>query len=482
MNKSFGQLQVGLSKISITPQIETIDTTNSGTFETNEGYYFNDLNGNGKHDKYWLAGFPWVREANAVNDSLWARAIVWDNGNKRVCLVTLDIIAIFYEDVKSIRELAVESELNIDHIIIAATHTHSAPDLLGMNGPQKNISGINKDYLSFVKHQTICSIKEACDNLKPSVMKVSQIHIDNPDLIIDNRPPYIFDSTLNIIQICDPLDENPIGMFMNWGNHPHCFGDDSITSDFYHYWREGVETGIVYNEKVRKEGVGGIAICVNGAMGGHIVYGKKVYDPWLKKEFRNGSGKARAVGYRMADIVLDHIKDEDKWERIEDPSITVQSSVFGIEVQNYGFVKLEEMGILNKEDYYIDERPYVNTEIDILTIGPVWFLTIPGEIFPEIVNGGVESPEGGDYPGKPLETTPLRQLMKGKYNFIIGLANDQVGYIIPKTQWDNVPPYTYNLEKRPSHEEDASIGPDASSTIYFEIKKLIDDINFTLSK
>ena len=34
--------------------------------------------------------------------------------------------------------------------------------------------------------------------------------------------------------------------------------------------------------------------------------------------------------------------------------------------------------------------------------------------------------------------------MKGEYKFVFGLANDEIGYIIPKSEWDEVPPYLYN--------------------------------------
>jgi len=32
--------------------------------------------------------------------------------------------------------------------------------------------------------------------------------------------------------------------------------------------------------------------------------------------------------------------------------------------------------------------------------------------------------------------------MKGQMNMLLGLANDQIGYIIPKSQWDEKAPFT----------------------------------------
>ena len=108
----------------------------------------------------------------------------------------------------------------------------------------------------------------------------------------------------------------------------------------------------------------------------------------------------------------------------------------------------------------------------MLTIGPAWILTIPGEINPEIVNGGVEQPEGADYPGEIIESPPLRSLMRGKYNFVIGLANDEVGYIMPKTHWDTEAPFTYGREKA-FYGEVNSLGPETGPTLYKEAKEII---------
>ena len=54
---------------------------------------------------------------------------------------------------------------------------------------------------------------------------------------------------------------------------------------------------------------------------------------------------------------------------------------------------------------------------------------------------GVEQPDGGDFGVAPIETPGLRTLMRGKVNMVVGLANDEIGYIVPKSQWDVEPPF-----------------------------------------
>jgi hypothetical protein len=69
--------------------------------------------------------------------------------------------------------------------------------------------------------------------------------------------------------------------------------------------------------------------------------------------------------------------------------------------------------------------------------------TVPGEIYPELVNGGVTRYPGADFPDAPFEPT-LRAHLHSRYQFVFGLANDELGYIIPKDEWDNQAPWLHN--------------------------------------
>jgi hypothetical protein len=61
--------------------------------------------------------------------------------------------------------------------------------------------------------------------------------------------------------------------------------------------------------------------------------------------------------------------------------------------------------------------------------------------------------------------------MHGDTKFIFGLANDEIGYIIPKSEWDQEPPYLYGSEK-PPYGEINSVGPTAASTIHDALQEL----------
>ena len=51
-----------------------------------------------------------------------------------------------------------------------------------------------------------------------------------------------------------------------------------------------------------------------------------------------------------------------------------------------------------------------------------------------------------DYPNAPLEPT-VQELMPSDQWMLFGLANDEIGYIIPRRQWDQAPPFAYGRTK-----------------------------------
>lgn len=108
-----------------------------------------------------------------------------------------------------------------------------------------------------------------------------------------------------------------------------------------------------------------------------------------------------------------------------------------------------------------------------MTLGDASFACIPGEIYPEIVNGGIETPPGADYPVPAVEVPPLRALMPGRTKFILGLANDEIGYIIPRSEFDRDPPYLYHAKKAP-YGEINSVGPAAAGLIHAALREMCE--------
>ena len=87
---------------------------------------------------------------------------------------------------------------------------------------------------------------------------------------------------------------------------------------------------------------------------------------------------------------------------------------------------------------------------------------MPGEIYPELVLGGIQEPQdpAADFPGAPRER-PLRALLTSEYRMVLGLANDEIGYVIPRSQWDAKAPFAYGRTED-QYGEMNSVGPSAA--------------------
>jgi hypothetical protein len=157
----------------------------------------------------------------------------------------------------------------------------------------------------------------------------------------------------------------------------------------------------------------------------------------------NGVGKTRALGENLALHSLRSLAG-DGAKRMERPRLAVVARTIFAPIEGTYRIPIM-LGLIHPGWFGGTAR----TEINALRIGDLEILAIPGEIYPEIVDGGVESPDGADHPGPPLEVPPLRSRMRGGVNLVFNLANDEIGYIIPRTQWDTKPPYTYGQSRAP---------------------------------
>ncbi|MEN8247677.1 MAG: neutral/alkaline non-lysosomal ceramidase N-terminal domain-containing protein [Bacteroidota bacterium] len=471
-------LKVGFAALPITPNIEDTwnDVNNDAKYKEEDGDSYNDNNNNGKFDPYWIAGFSNKRAANGVHDDVWARAVVFDDDNTRLALVSIDAIGFMHDDVIDIREMIPE-ELNIDYTLVASTHTHESNDLMGIWGPGITETGVNAENMAYVKSQSVKAIKQAVGAMKPANLHIAQNLQDADILVEDSRDPQVKDPAIRLIKAVDAETEKTLGILSFWANHPETVWSKNllISSDFPHYFREYLEHGIYNGDSLVKEGVGAEALYFNGAIGGLMTTRKGVgiKDPFSDSVYYEPSfAKVDVQGKRLALIALESLENPDTI--INEASISLQAKTIDLQWDNETFGLAVIMGLLDRG---MSGYKKVRSEVAAFKIGPVSFIAVPGELYPEILNGGIENPDGADFKIDPIETPPLRSLMPGDYKFMIGLANDEIGYIIPKSQWDVEPPYTYGDTGDGPYGEENSFGPETAPTIYREIQALLAELN-----
>ncbi len=108
----------------------------------------------------YIAGDKQNRTFTAVHDSLYVKAVVINDGNSSLAIVTFDCIGLLYTDVQRIRaRTAAITRFPVDRIVVSSTHTHSGPDVVGIWGPDYQHSGVDTTYMNFIVNTAATQIK-----------------------------------------------------------------------------------------------------------------------------------------------------------------------------------------------------------------------------------------------------------------------------------------------------------------------------------
>ncbi|HKJ25830.1 MAG TPA: hypothetical protein VKB65_13470 [Myxococcota bacterium] len=470
-----GPIEAGFAALPITPEVPDRWTDRDGDARRGDDEPFEDGNGNGRFDPVWLAGFHPGRPAVDVHDDLWARAMVLGDGRHRVALVVLDAIGFYHDAIVDVRA-RVAPEARLDLVIVASTHTHQAPDLMGLWGPSPGRTGVDPDYLERVIDTAARAAGQAAAAARPATLHVARVARGPEALVEDSRKPRVLDPELRVIHARDAADR-PLGTLIAWANHPETTWDENlrVSSDFPHFVREAIEAEL-----------GGTAVYVNGAIGGLMTTRPRfaVEDPDTGEAlFEPTFRKARAQGVRLARLAAAGLRRAPGPEpsggeglgpiALREASLAVRARTIELPLANRGFVLATALGVIPRG---FPRWGVVRTEVSAFTLGPLSFLSVPGEIYPEIVNGGIESPEGADLPSAPVEVPPLRERMPGRFRFVLGLAGDALGYVIPRSEWDDEPPWLYG-SGRETYGEVVSVGPDTAPALHAALVGLLEELD-----
>lgn len=533
-------LRIGVAAVPITPCGINPDWTGPITASGVWGEEFTDRNGNGVWDQgepfvddlrsneldtgqngprnryngIFLSGFGSNRLATGCNDDIWARTVVIDDGDRKVALVSVDLIGYlthgtYYGFAKA--EALVPPSLGIDTFIYSSTHQHQGPDSMGLWGIQQFSDGKFPRYLEFVDRMIARSIELAAapENLRDATAVFAATtdptrHAELRGLQVRTgcRPPWFFDEELRALRFADAAGET-IATIINWSTHPESLEDRNtlVSSDFVHYIRSRVEAEL-----------GGTAVYFSGALGAAEIVGDTCVggaDPRHEdgsNEFDRrddiGVPRTQALGEIVGDVVAEIL------------SASEAAPVAGMrvyEVRYFGsgsnelFSFAMNVGILD-----LDPVAFAPTNCGPGTLGLcapivqyllelhdaqgapiVQMATAPGELFPELFYGA-EAHARTDCPvantGLPYEPS-IRDAMAAPHRWLIGLAPDHYGYIVPGYDF-RAPPslgseqadacagqeYFPGVPRRrvPSHyHESLAVGADIAATTTCESVRLL---------
>ncbi len=379
------------------------------------------------------------RKANKAHWPLHARCLVLDDGRSRIAIVVVDSCVIPQYLLDEAKDLAHRAtEIPIDRMLISATHTHSAPSVVGALG-----TGRDEAYARFLPGRIAEAIRLASSNVEPAKIgwKVTRdfehTHcrrwIRRPDKIGTDpfgrrtvrammhpgyqNPDYLgpagpVDPDLSLLSL-QSLTGKPIAVLANYSMH--YFGAPAVSSDYYGLFADKL-TRLIGAENADPPFVAMMSQGTSGDL--HWMdYGrpKKSLDiqayteavaevareAYKQIEYR----KHASIVMRERKIILPRrVPDEERlaWAKkilakMKNPTPRNKTEVYA------------------REQVLLAKRPTADVKLQALRIGEVGIAAIPCEVF------GVTGL-------KIKAQSPLRPTVN------IELANGYAGYIPPPEQ------------------------------------------------
>ena len=397
----------------------------------------------------YIAGYNSGWNIQGVLDYCEARAVWLDIGGEGVLLIGIDCVALDSGTVGKIRE-SLSDLPNCASVNVYSTHTHAGPDTLGLWGPT-GVNGKNDAYMNALIKAAEEAARDAAADKKPGTLHYGKVETKN--MYRDSRIPEVFDPYLYQVRFA-PADESAGLRLFFYGAHAESLrGDNKLLSrDFPGMLCDGVT----------KE-TGDRAIFCPGAIGGLIMTKAFVANTSVDAKKNLEITSTKLIEYALS------ITPES--ERELKPSMQFSREIFTVPLDNPAFQLYKFLGILNNKSVPAESATGygVESELSILMLDDLAVTLIPGELFPELALGG----KYGDANPDGVNPRPLCEIAKEHGMdelLIIGLANDELGYIVPPSDFllNKKAPYlerTIDYKGEDHYEETNSVGPACAQTI-----------------
>ena len=357
----------------------------------------------------YIAGYHAGREITGVLDLQRASAVWMDTGAGGVLLIGVDCVGLGIDTVNAIRTQLQGfcKQTGCVSVNVYATHTHAGVDTLGLWGPAA-MDGKNDAFMQSLIDAAVSAAKQAYDDRSEGVLYFGSAMPE--DLLYDSREPIEYDPNLYQLRFA-PLDGARNGIrLLSYSAHAESLrGANTLLSrDF---------AGAVVDSV--KQATGDDAMFLPGAIGG-LIMTRELTEPFDAVENM----------HKTAEILTDAVLSIRN-EQILTPALGISSVALKIPLDNTLFFYYKFLGILGNEvSRGKSATGYVlHSELGVLQLGEVTLCLMPGEIFPELVSG-----KGLDR----HDPMPLCEIAAdhGVQNLlIVGLCNDELGYIIPPSNY-----------------------------------------------
>jgi len=350
-----------------------------------------------------------TRPVKEKRGELTARALVFKKGDVAVGVVTLDLLG--FPSVLGDRVRAQVPRIPAENILIASTHTHSAPDCYAFPDGEGGHTG-DLNYMNMVCDKAAEALNEAIDRLEPAKLRIATGEAQGR-IAYNHYAPDLYDRRMSVVQAIS-ANGGTIATLVNFAVHPEVLGNNVgvLSPDLVGPFCEEMESK-----------TGGIALFLNGAQGGMVTADNRDLDQPRDpvRGYWNDSrtwDECLRIGRLMASEAIRIIGDAPEQT---DPALFCRAKTVRFPVGSDDLWAVVTHSPLN---YPRNDDRSVNARINYVGLGDARILTIPGEALPNI----------GFY---------LKRKMPGKHNLLFGLTNDAFGYILTKVDFQSFPRYDY---------------------------------------
>ena len=408
----------------------------------------------------YISGYKNGVKISGVLDYCEARAVWLDAGGDGILFIGIDCVALDSGTIEEIRDELTDIP-GCMCVNVYSTHTHAGPDTLGLWG-RIGFNGKNAEYMNALKAAAAEAAREAADSTKLAEMYYGKVRTQ--DMYRDSRMPIVYDE--NLYQLRLQTYDGSAGLrLLFYGAHAESLrGDNTLLSRDY--------PGRLCDNM--REATGDNAMFFPGAIGGLIMTRLFVND-MPDEAVKN----MRITGDRLTEYTLS-ISNED--ERQLEPGIRWARQCFDVPLDNPVFMTYKLLGILNSKAVPGKSATgfCVQSELNLIMLDDIALLLIPGEIFPELISGEAY----GNANPSDVNPRPLKDIAR-EYGInellIIGLANDELGYIIPPSDFllNEKLPYVSRVTDangEDHYEETNSVGPACAGCIAEALGKVLKQL------
>ena len=379
-----------------------------------------------------LAGYYGMRASAGVLDDIFAKALVFEQDGAKAAVVVCDLISLPRHIVVDARALIVK-QTGIADVLLAATHTHTAPVLTRESSMDELVGGtteLSRSYTAQLPAMIAQAVADANARLAPARAFAAKGRVENlaynrrfwmEDGTVSWNPPKLdprivapagpHDPEVGVLYFAgaDPATAKEIACFVNYAMHPDTTGGLKISADYQ---------GVVSRRLAEMKSPALVTLVANGTCGN--INHRNVW--WADRQ--GGPGETARLGNilagavseawpRLAEIKTTPVRARREIVKLALPDITEADRAAARETaRRAGSAKfMDQVQTFRVLDVLARGGQPWEVEVQVIALGDdVAFVSLPGEVFVEL-------------------GLAIKAASPFKHTQIIELANGSIGYI-----------------------------------------------------